>query len=549
MPHNFGTMTKGYGSVSPDLVVDEKDPLVGSSKRSKQAWKQWAVFSIVIGILVAWFAPQSDETFVPNEDDDYDGPVFPTTIERYYEHQTFDHFTSRRGDPRHWRQHYFEDNDFFQGPGSPIFLIVGGEGAIHRILYPYISRHLGKRFGAHTVCLEHRFYGSSQPTLTPTNEDLRRLLHPRQAIADALKFLQYKRRELGCGPKGTPEYCPVMTIGGSYPGFLAALLRIDHPEAVDIGYASSAPLHLYSHDVDPGSYFEKITDVAEANAPGCAAAVKQTLMAMQNILQTVSMEDMDEIASDLGICPASVPDYIQDMDTFRRELNTVVATHFAEANMGFYPPSSDTELVQSCRIFQERFTSAANKIAKVLLLRQGFEGCFDLTTELPPGPNGTISASDWSGVGGGYAGLIWDFQSCTLIPQCGMSDESMFPPRPWTLEWLTQHCQDRFGYTPVQDALKKEFRFDDLSNVTRMLFTNGINDGWSIASITDNVSESVLAVNMVNGAHHSDLSHTGPSDSDTDDVKAAHVVIGNLVEQWLDEVYVETQGQPPVRKI
>ncbi len=47
---------------------------------------------------------------------------------------------------------------------------------------------------------------------------------------------------------------------------------------------------------------------------------------------------------------------------------------------------------------------------------------------------------------------------------------------------------------------------------------------------------------MVNGAHHSDLSHIGPSDTDTDDVKDAHKVIGNLIEEWLNDVYTANKN-------
>jgi lysosomal Pro-X carboxypeptidase len=38
-----------------------------------------------------------------------------------------------------------------------------------------------------------------------------------------------------------------------------------------------------------------------------------------------------------------------------------------------------------------------------------------------------------------------------------------------------------------------------------------------------NVSNTVTAINFINGAHHSDLSHVGPSDADTDDIKHGYV--------------------------
>jgi hypothetical protein len=88
-----------------------------------------------------------------------------------------------------------------------------------------------------------------------------------------------------------------------------------------------------------------------------------------------------------------------------------------------------------------------------------------------------------------------------------------------------------------------------LPKVSRLLLTNGMNDAWSVGCITNHsstavlggapLSDSSLIINMVNGAHHSDLTHTGPSDLDTDDVKQAHIDIANQIGQWLDDVRAE----------
>jgi hypothetical protein len=554
-----GRQQQHYGSVEPHshphnshLSSTEQHSLLRASPPAWNTGMQWLsskakyiLALVAVGLFAYWMVPRDSNQIPRDENDDYNGPRFPTTVKRYYKEQTFDHFQNDGKYKKTWKQRYYEDREFFAGPGYPIFIILGGEDAVHRILYPFISRVLGDRFAAHTVCLEHRFYGASQPVMNPTHDDLHRLLHPRQALADVAQFIQSKQRELGCGPKGTPQYCPVMTIGASYPGFLSALMRIVHPDLVDIGYASSAPLHLYSHKVDPWAYYEKVTASADAASPGCAHAVKSTLLEVQSHLLSLHQEPdvVSNEAKNLGICPNSVPAYIQDTDMLQQELNMIVATHFADGNMAYYPPTPDQSLVVGCKIFQERHTTSLEKIRKFLLMEQDYKGCFDMKTEVPPGPKGTISAADWSGVGGGYAGLMWDYQSCTLIPECGMSDASMFPLRPWTLDWLTEHCQSRFDYTPQPLALKDEFGFDDLSNVTRLLFTNGLQDGWSVASIldTDNIKDpsSIRVVNMENGAHHSDLSHMGPTDQDTDDVKAAHESIGNLISDWLEEVRAE----------
>ena len=88
---------------------------------------------------------------------------------------------------KHWSQRYYVDGRFFKGPGHPIFLVIGGEGGLEGMLYPFVNDHLSKKFGAFVVEPEHRFYGESQPvgsTLQklPSNEELVRLLTPQQAI-------------------------------------------------------------------------------------------------------------------------------------------------------------------------------------------------------------------------------------------------------------------------------------------------------------------------------------------------------------------------------
>lgn len=114
----------------------------------------------------------------------------------------------------------------------------------------------------------------------------------------------------------------------------------------------------------------------------------------------------------------------------------------------------------------------------------------------------------------------------------------MFPPRNWTLEWMDKHCQTRFGVTPQPMELVKKWKFDDLvgAGASRILFTNGLNDGWSAGAVKQNLSDSLLVVNFENGAHHSDLNTRGDADYDTTDIKEGHAVIQNILSAWLGEM-------------
>ena len=60
-------------------------------------------------------------------------------------------------------------------------------------------------------------------------------------------------------------------------------------------------------------------------------------------------------------------------------------------------------------------------------------------------------------------------------------------------------------------------------------------DGWSVGGIKTNLSDSLIALNFENGAHHSDLSHLGPNPMDTPDITEGYKTITRLLGEWLRE--------------
>ena len=186
--------------------------------------------------------------------------------------QLIDHFASPSHPAKTFNQRYYEITEHFGGPGSPIICIMGGEGAIPPstgIFYPWVGVDLARRFRALIVEPEHRFYGTSNPVgPAPFDTESLRLLTPQQALADAANLIIAKRKEFNCTSAGTPGYCPVITIGGSYPGFLSAMMRLRYPDVVDMAYSASAPTMLYAQEVDTMAYYRKITESAERSVPG-----------------------------------------------------------------------------------------------------------------------------------------------------------------------------------------------------------------------------------------------------------------------------------------
>ncbi|RYG58842.1 septum formation initiator, partial [archaeon] len=107
------------------------------------------------------------------------------------------------------------------GEGYPIFVFIGGEGeekctrlTSYMYLYSQAQEHR-----ALLVDVEHRFYGKSMPLPDSSTKSLQ-FLSSSQALADLARVITYVKESLGT------QHSKVVTVGGSYPGNLAAWFRL-----------------------------------------------------------------------------------------------------------------------------------------------------------------------------------------------------------------------------------------------------------------------------------------------------------------------------------
>jgi hypothetical protein len=328
-------MSKGYGSInvvnaSNEEDIEQRDALLDAeesssssrltSGRQQPRWIWMAAVSGFLAIVVlmkgsltltpARLAADADQGhshshahmhkehhhYVYDDDELYDPEHYPP---RWFK-QPLDHFNDNITDT--WEQRYFTKDKYFGGPGHPIFMVMSGEAKALGMFYPIIDERFAKKFKAYTLIPEHRFYGKSQPVKVKHNKDLVGLLTPDQAIMDAINLLTYHKKKLGCSfDKTSKDYCPVITVGGSYPGFLALMLRVTQPDHVDIAYAASSVSKLYAQDAPKYGFFDRVTEVAEASNAGCKDAVKAALTEVkENILS--GEESVEQLAKKMKIC-------------------------------------------------------------------------------------------------------------------------------------------------------------------------------------------------------------------------------------------------------
>lgn len=258
--------------------------------------------------------------------------------ERWYDGQLVDHFALDDNNATTYSQRYFDSKQYFAGPGHPIFLICGGEDdSMSGFYYPFIAHELASKFGAYTMQVEHRFYGKSQPLGGEGWDDtlrLSELLTPDQGIADFVRLANHVRKEkLGCDmDQSSDKYCPLIAVGGSYAARLATMMRLAYPDSVDMAYASSSPLLGFVGYIDPNSYYNHITEVADKISPGCSKAVKNTLLHINSMLKVRPKKaTFEDRAKSIGVCSDTLPKYMtKSSDMFAQEIMMIAANIISE---------------------------------------------------------------------------------------------------------------------------------------------------------------------------------------------------------------------------
>ena len=213
--------------------------------------------------------------------------------------------------------------------------------------------------------------------------------------------------------------------------------------------------------------------------------------------------------------------------------------------------------MRTCKAFKKEHKTPLERMAEYFIVRKELMAfqpdaeCYDMHWDIPAGKNATVIGADWSGMGEGEVANAWEFQCCRdLIIRTGFGPDSMFLPRPFDLEWLDEHCQSRFQVDPEPYRMRDEWHFDDLigNGASHILFVNGLNDGWSPMSYQEDLSDTVVALNIPSGAHHSELNHVWQYQScgtkpgqECDDVIQAQKDIPVILQGWIDQVKTLSQ--------
>ena len=410
--------------------------------------------------------------------------------------QKLDHFNAR--DRQTFQQRYYVNSNYASGANAPVLFYICGESSCTSAIFAGAIQTHAKNLGAHMVALEHRYYGKSQPFANYETPNLRYLSMP-QALADLAEFQQYAVKKFALHGKW-------ISMGGSYPGMLAAFYRLKYPQLNTGALASSAPVRVENN-------FEKY-DYHSAKVLGaeCLARVQTVVRHAEELFDKPA-----ELLAFKRLFEAEALVDSVDFLYFLADYGPAIATQFGKHVIFCSSLASSQNVVDGYV-----------KFIKHIYMSWGMNA---LSMSFQAAKETSIPSNELFGM------RPWFYQSCTEFGfwQTAYHDPRFSARSTKINEEFHRHvCKVLFNLGTLADTKKvNEMFYDQLiaGSAEQILFTNGSNDPWSELSITPDMNTRHPSYMIQNGAHCDDLS--APSNSDSVSLKKSRDLFFSGAKAWL----------------
>ncbi|KAF6105675.1 prolylcarboxypeptidase [Phyllostomus discolor] len=410
----------------------------------------------------------------------------------HYFEQKVDHFGFKID--KTFKQRYLLADQHWQKEGGSILFYTGNEGDII-----WFCNNTGfmwdvaEELKAMLVFAEHRYYGKSLPFGASSFKDSRHLnfLTSEQALADFGELIKHLKRIIPGA-----ENQPVIAVGGSYGGVLAAWFRMKYPHMVVGALAASAPIWQFEDIVPCGTGLDWLSEGLHLCTP---------------LTNSQDVQRLKDWISETWVHLAMV-DYPYESD-FLQPLPAwpvkVVCQYLRN------PHVSEKELLQN--IFQ-----ALN----VYHNYSGQARCLNMS-EAATGSLGTQG---------------WSYQTCTemVMPFCTNGIDDMFEPHSWDLKEFSDDCFKQWGVKPRPSWITTMYGGKDISSHTNIIFSNGDLDPWSGGGVTKNITDTLVAITIPDGAHHLDLRASNAFDPTS--LLLARSLEVKYMQQWIRDFYASLRN-------
>lgn len=445
----------------------------------------------------------------------------PISYKTLYFDQKIDHFGFLEDGT--FKQRYLVADKHWRMPGSPILFYTGNEGDI-----AWFCNNTGfmwdiaEELGAMLVFAEHRYYGESLPFGQDSYSDSKHLnyLTSEQALADFAVLIQNLKSTVPGA-----QNSPVIAIGGSYGGMLAAWFRMKYPNIVVGALAASAPIWQFPGMVPCGNFYKIVTQDFARSGHNCDVNIRKSWRAINNVSSTAS--GLQWLSEEFSLCTplkntidaAGFKNWLQET-----WVNLAMVDYPYEAN--FLQPLPRWPIQVVCKnlafdsiVSDHQLLQGVSQAAKVYYNYTGTSSCLNISQTA----TGNL----------GYLG--WFYQACTemVMPMCTDGVQDMFEPEEWNFQAFSDECNAMFGVRPRPEWAGTVFGGKDIASHSNIIFSNGGLDPWLAGGVTRNISNSVVAILIPDGAHHLDLRYTNDNDPPT--VRAARALELKYFQEWIKQ--------------
>merc|ERR1711872_693606 len=435
--------------------------------------------------------------------------------EQWFE-QVLDHFNAIDG--RTWQQRYWVNLEHYV-EGGPAFIMIGGEAAANPKWMTYGQWYKwAEENGAAMFELEHRYYGQSQPTGDMSTEQMV-FLSSRQGLEDLGHFMTAMNNKYNL----TGSW---ITFGGSYPGSLSAWMSLRFPHLVAGSVSSSGPLFA---KLDYFEYLQVVADALDTTGPGCNIAMTEALTTVEKFVG--DQDKWEDLSTMFRLCETLDGSNTMDVMSFMELLIDNLA------GIVQYNGHYEEDIFSICAIMtDESIGEPINRLATVndVMLGSDEDTCLDHTYD---SFLAQLSETSWAGEGVGWRQWVW--QTCTEFGwyQTTNQDSGVYG-HTLPLDFFEQWCQDAFGTEFTHEMMEKSVAASNIEyggyepSVNNVVFVHGSIDPWHAMGVLEDLHEGAPSIYITGTSHCADM--YGDSSSDPEELTAARVRIGGLVEEWVE---------------
>uniref|UniRef100_A0A6G1S9G8 Lysosomal Pro-X carboxypeptidase n=1 Tax=Aceria tosichella TaxID=561515 RepID=A0A6G1S9G8_9ACAR len=442
--------------------------------------------------------------------------------------QLVDHFTWANQDT--WLQRYLINKDNWCGPNCPILFYTGNEGDIE-----VFTNNTGwmwenaQQLHAMLVFAEHRFYGQSMPykidptLISPKQTKTLGYLSSEQALADYAKLIYELKHNIF-----DAKHSPVITLGGSYGGMLAAWMRMKYPNLVDGALAGSAPILQFPGEYNCQDFNKIVTKDYEGYSSNCSRSIAKSWSTIRDYGASRGSAGLSALGRHFNTCQ---PMKANDTDLLLEMLNSIwvnmAMTDYANkatflSDMPAHPIEHACAHLKADPIDSgdEDLLAAISRASQVYTNSTGQNACLNITDYV-------YDPMD----------VLWDFQSCTemVMPICSDGINDMFEPEPFNLTDFVQSCKIRWGVDTQVNKIKTLYGDKNLHSASNIIFSSCTRDPWSAGCPQESIDANQIIVLKCPGAHHEDLRPSGPNDSD--EMRQVRKQELDTITNWIQKHY------------